>query len=356
VTSPLIQFIGVHLGTDSTSVVFVDKLLEVSARSAAKVLHAERDAAAGIVEVPPAEWVRAACYALQEAYFQLPVKMRKPWGLGLSGPSGWVALDVEYEPLSPVRITDTVPAERDFTAWLDAQPRARRRLSVVLTPKDYFRFAISRGLAADVTHASRMGLLEPGASQWSEERVAAAGLELSWLPPVFDSHVPTGRLSEEGIRQTGLPGGSWLVAGAHECEARLLAGGDLRARNLLVSPGPGPTGRTYAYGIPTASGVPTQRGVETPEGWSAVRSPLFGASLLERTTTIGAEDGDAMDGPATRSCRAQLEASGHQVAGVARANGAAEDGAALLAAIGSGLVRDWTVFYSARPQKEGGEP
>lgn len=349
-SSPRIQFIGVHIGTASASVSILDRQFQVSARSTAGVLHAERDAATGVVEVPPAEWVRAACYALQEAYFQLPVKMRKPWGLGLSGPSGWIALDMEYEPLSAVRITEDVPVQRDVARWLETQPRARKRVNVLLTPQDYFRFAVSGGLATDVTHASRMGLLESGTSQWSEEGVAAAGFDLRWLPPVFDCHVPTGRLSEEGIRRTSIPGGPWLVAGAHELEARLLAGGDLRDQRLLVGREPKSGRRTYAYGLPTTGPV------ATPEGWSVVRSPVFGASLLERTMEVDQAEGESIEGPDTLTCRAELEASGREVAGVARADGLAEDGAALLAAIGSGLVRDWSTFYAAASGDDPAQP
>ena len=107
----MIQFLGVHLGVEQASAFIVGRDLSVSASSSAGMLHAKSDPTTGITEIPIAEWVRAGSYAIQEAFLQLPVKKRKPWGLGLSGPSGWIALDVDYEPLCSVRVTHDVPVE-----------------------------------------------------------------------------------------------------------------------------------------------------------------------------------------------------------------------------------------------------
>ncbi|MGQ9591936.1 MAG: FGGY family carbohydrate kinase [Planctomycetota bacterium] len=345
----MIQFLGVHLGTEASSVAIIARDLTLSARASARVLRAERDPSGPAFEVPPAEWVRAGTYAIQEAYFQLEAGARKPWGLGLSGPRGWIALDVEYEPLSPLRIlpegeeppaagapeAEGDPPSRllaDILGWFERNPRARRRACVILSPKDYFRFAVSGALAADVTDASRLGLLSPGASDWSDEAVERRGLDRRWLPPVFDSHLPTGRISEEGMRATSLPGGSWVVAGANEEEARLVSSGDARGRALWVAAAQAPGRATYAYSIPHAESV------RAPRGWRVVRSALAGYSVLSRTAEpeAGPEEGAAF--------RRSLEGAGYEVSGVEDLGGSAEEGAALLAAHGSGLVRNWTRY------------
>ena len=270
----MIQFFGLHLNQDSASVSVLGRDLRVTAEVATKMVNVEKDPASPVVEVPIAEWVRAGAYALQEAYFQLPVSARKAWGLGLAGPDGWIALDVGFDPISPLRLTGRVPVEEDLARWLAVEPRRSRKVSVILSPKDYFRFAVSGGFAADVTSASRLGLLEEGASQWSADRAGEKNIPLRWLPPVFDAHVTTGRLSEDGMRRTSLPGGFWLVAGAHEAEAAIVAAGDLRGGKLWVVSRPGAPA-IAAYGVPHLAKL------SPPDGWRAVRSAMAGHQILE---------------------------------------------------------------------------
>lgn len=339
----MIQFLGLHLGAETASAAIVARDLTLSARASTRILRAERDPTGSALEVPPAEWVRAGAYAVQEAYFQLEARARKPWGLALSGPPGWIALDVEYEPLSPLRILPEGeeplaagapeaqdPPPRllaDILGWFERNPRARKRVEVILSPKDYFRFEVSGALAADVSDASRLGLLAPGASDWSAEAIERRGLERRWFPPVFDSHLPTGRVTEEGMRATSLPGGSWIVAGANEEEARLVSSGDVRGRALWVAAARAPGRATYAYSVPHAESA------RAPGGWRVVRSALLGYSVLSRTARPGAgpEEGAAF--------RRSLEDAGYEVSGLEDLAGSAEEGAALLAAQGSGLVR-----------------
>lgn len=346
----MIHFLGIHLGVKEARAAFLGRDLVLAAGSRAAMLHGKKDPATGTVEVPVAEWVRAGCYATQEAYFQLPVKKRKPWGLALSGPSGWIALDVEYQPLSPVRIPGEMSLEQDLAAWMEAQPRAKRRTQALLSPKDYFRFVISGGLAADVTEASRQGLLIPGKSQWEESSVEAQGLSIDWLPPVFDSHVPTGRLSEEGMRRTSLPGGCWLVAGSHETEAALLAAGPIGDGKLRVLSVPADGREILAYGVPGTEGP-------CPGGWSRVRAAHPDGSFLEMPLPAPAAESAAGRERTIREARRSLEDAGYRVSEVLTATAHPELGAALLAALGSKMLRSLAPYYEAPAREsEGNAP
>jgi len=341
----VIQFFGLHIDRSAASAVVLGKDLKIWSRATTAVVNAVEEAGTGIHEVPVAEWFRAGFHVLQEAYMGLPWKARKAWGGGLAGPTGWIALDFDYEPLSPLRLTGSTAPEADFDAWLSRNPRLRRRISTVLSPKDYFRFALSGGLAADVTLASRSGLLQGRTSQWSEEAVESKGLEMEWLPPVFDCHVTTGTLSEEGIRRSGLPGGFWLVAGSHSDEAALLASGDLRDPVLRVLG----HGETRSLIVSDAGDL-----TSAPPGWREVRSPIAGRTLLEREV----EQGATGSLEAFEPYRAELRAAGLDVKRVERAAAPPEEGAAALAAIGSGLAKDWDHFYKSRrgvgnPEEEG---
>jgi hypothetical protein len=337
----VIQFFGLDMDHAAARAAVLGKDLKIWARASTSVFNAVEDPGTGVYEVPVAEWVRAGCHVLQEAYMALPWKARKAWGAGLSGPAGWVALDFDYEPLSPLRITAETAPEADIAAWLSKNPRLARRISVILSPKDYFRFAVSGGLASDVTLASRSGLLQEGTSQWSEEAIESRGLDMAWMPPVFDGPVTTGTLSEEGIRRSGLPGGFWLVAGSHSDEAALVASGDLRDGALRVLD----LGEGRSLLAADAGGAGS-----TPAGWRAVRSPIPKRDLLEREVERGADD--PLEG--FEPYRSELRSAGLGVPGIERVSAAPEDGAAALAAMASGLAKDWDHYYRSREAPAGG--
>ena len=328
----MIQFLGLHLNSRFAAATALGRDLSIWAKKRTEMINAVVDPSTGIVEVPAGEWIRAGAYALQEVYLQLPVKARKPWGIGLSGPSGWIALDVAFEPLSPLRLVPSDTLLDDIQHWLKANPLLMRRINVLLSPKDYFRFILSGGLVADVTSASRLGMLQARGTQWSRSRAEKTGLQISWLPPVFDAHVPTGRLSAEGIRRTSLPSGTWLIAGAHEVEAAILAAGDLRKKELWELSGPGSE-------VHLAYGIDGLEGVTPPSEWRLVRSALAGQQLLESGPQQPVD---------LEKSRAELEATGFAVSGIQRRTGEAEVGAAALAAIGSGLIKSWDKYYKNR--------
>jgi len=237
------------------------------------------EGAAGVVEVRPGEWVRAGSLALKDAFFRIPAKVRKVWGISFSGPDGWIALSPEFEPLTALRITPS-PLE-DFLAWLEEDPRRRSHIFTVLPPKDYFRYELSGGLATDVTQAEAFGLLEPGTTDWSIPKVSGRGIARSWLPAVFDSTVATGRISEAGIVKTGLPGGLWMAAGARDGLGPIVSAGDLEAGVLLIGAKDGGVLEMAALaGLPEGSGA--------PDGFGITRAPLAQKTILRRTVRLEA--------------------------------------------------------------------
>ena len=332
----MIQFVGVHLGLGEVRAASIGRDLRLWARSSTRLVNARPGEDARVTEVPPAEWVRSGCFCLHDTYLKLPVPARKVWGIGLSAPQGWIALDNAFDPLGPLRITGDVPALDDIKSWLAAEPRNRNRIRAILSAKDYFRFAVSGGLATDVTTAGHFGLLAEGTTQWAPERVEAAELQLDWLPPIFDCEAPTGRLSAEGVTQTRLPAGLWMVAGARDDEAVLLAGGDLREATLW-SHSLADGRRQVAYGLAHLDAI------TPPVGWSLQRSALAGHQILTRPIDAAASDLTAY--------QRTLEEAGFSVTTTQEAHGAPELGAALLAGIGSKLIRRWEKFYVAAPDR-----
>lgn len=335
----MIQFLGLHLDQRRASAVCLGRDIAIWATSETPMVNATEDTATGSVEVPPAEWVRAGCYALQETFFDLPARERKIWGVGLSAPSGWIALDFNYRPLSPLRLVRGSAALSDLGRWQEENPRAADRIATVLAPKDYFRFAISGGLATDVTEVDRIRCLRPGANEWSESALERIGVGRNQLPPVFDSHTPTGRLSESGIHRTSLPGGTWIVAGAHEDAAAVVTAADVRTATLWLIERSG--------GAPIAVlGVAGLEAREVPPAWNLARSAIAGYRLLEKV--LPAVSAEILTQPETTDpLVASLTESGYGIDEVVLTSSNPAVGAAALAAVGSGLVKDWDRYYRA---------
>ena len=144
------------------------------------------------------------------------------------------------------------------------------------------------------------------------------------------------------MRRTSLPGGFWLVAGAHEREAELLASGDLSDGKLRA--------RFHADGTALlAYGVAGLEPLRVPEGWRLVRSPVAGNQILERDVA-GLGEPPSLESASSALARHQreLEDLGFEVSGRVQVTGGADVGAASLAAIGSGLVKGWDHYYRHR--------
>ena len=233
----MIQFLGLSFlkraGVWRAVAVPVDRAtIPLNASSAA--VGGVTSVSESLVEVRPGEWIRAGSLALRDAFLSIPAKVRRVWGFALAGPPGWVALNPALEPITSVRLTPDPRA--DFSQWLATNPKEKPHIYSVLSPKDFFRHAVSGALAADVTQAEGFARLERGATRWDQADILAAEFLPSWFPPVFDSGTATGRISEDGIRHTGLPGGLWVAAGCQADRSALVSAGDLRTGTLLVRP------------------------------------------------------------------------------------------------------------------------
>lgn len=210
----MVLFIGLQFDGDRVHTTVVDRKARLVESGSVIIPRLGETESPGVLEVPHQEWTRAGSLALQDGYARIPIQMRKVWGLALSGPEGWIAVDPDLDPVSPLRITPGISPVDDLTAWLDRNPKARAHIYAVFSPKDYFRVRISGGLAADATQASLTGLLREGRAEWSAGTLEERGLRADWMPPVFESTMTTGRISEAGVELTGVPGGVWMVAGS----------------------------------------------------------------------------------------------------------------------------------------------
>ena len=135
-------------------------------------------------------------------------------------------------------------------------------------------------------------------------------------------------------RESGLPGGLWLAAGATDSACALVASGDARERTLWVSKRLG----RIVYTAP-------EKPAAVPEGWTVARSPYEGHWSVAKPLRGAAKEGEA---------RAQLETAGLEVGRELPDRGEPAVGAAAIASIASGMIKGWDAFYRKASELIGG--
>lgn len=281
----MLQFIGLNFSGRSACTTVVDQKARLIQEASVPIQGITPLPRPGIYEVPPQEWIRAGGLALRDAYFSLPVKIRRLWGVALAGPQGWIGIDPDLDPATPLRLTPGVSPIADLRAWLEEHPREKRRLFALLSPKDYFRFRVSGALAADLTQASQTGLLLKGKSFWSAAALNENELPAHWFPPVFDCAAITGRLNEAGMEITGIPEGFWLAAGADTLAASEFSANAAAGRQLYVLLGEKEAHLRFA--------IPQESDASPLGGWELIQHA--GGERLSLSREVQVHPGEARD-------------------------------------------------------------
>jgi xylulokinase len=239
------MFLGIDVGTGGTRAVLIDRTGKVLGQHAADhaPIHSEH---LGWAEQDPNDWWRATQIAIPGA-----IKNASDAGhntkieaIGLTGQMhGCVMLDSNGEVLRPALIwcdqrtqpqadwltakigaaklieLTANPALPNFTLtkllWVrEHQPEIFAKIAHVLCPKDYVRYRLTGTLAMDMQEASGTLLLDVPHRRWSREVAEAAGIPMSWLPPLFEGPEICARISAAGASATGLAEGLPVAAGA----------------------------------------------------------------------------------------------------------------------------------------------
>jgi xylulokinase len=93
-------------------------------------------------------------------------------------------------------------------------PQVFGHTATVLLPKDFVRFRLTGGYAADVSDASGTLLFDVRKRRWSGAVLRALGIPGEWMPDALESCEIAGKVSREGAAATGLLAGTPVVAGA----------------------------------------------------------------------------------------------------------------------------------------------
>jgi len=265
---------GIDVGTGGTRCIIVDEKGRVvagatgehAAISSPQPLWAEQD---------PADWWHATTTAVRQALAAARLDGSAIGGIGLSGQMhGVVLLDKDNNVLRPsliwcdqrsqaqcdwihdkvgrARTIDLTcnPALTGFSApkilWVrDNEPEVFAKARIFLLPKDYIRFRLTGDFASEVSDASGTSLFDVTNRRWSREMLSALGLDASMVPPVYESAVPSARISAVAARETGLKAGTPVVGGGGDQAAGGVGNGVVQAG--VVSCTIGTSGVVFAF-------------------------------------------------------------------------------------------------------------
>lgn len=242
--------LGIDLGTGSAKAVLLDDGGQVVGRGTSEYpLHKPHP---GWVEQDGEDWWNGLCVAARQALEGIdPAQVA---GVGLSGQlNGAVFVDGDGRPLRrvPIWLDHRAQAECDWAQeragdllreramaevrpvhalakvlWLKANdPAVYERTRWVLLPKDWLRFRLTGGVAAEVSDASVTAAFDLYERTWSGEILEALEIDAGLFPPMVDSPDVVGEVTDAAAAETGLAAGTPVVAGGGDMPCMILGSG-----------------------------------------------------------------------------------------------------------------------------------
>ena len=257
------MYLGIDLGTSGVKAVLVDDDGRIAAQSVVPLdVSTPRPLWS---EQAPQDWWTATGRAVDELKAEHGGALAATRAIGLSGQMhGATLLDRRGEALRPAilwndgrsgaecaaleaavrgsrRITGNL-AMPGFTApkllWVAAhEPEVFARVAKVLLPKDYLRYRLSGEHAAEMSDASGTLWLDVANRRWSEEMLAATGLDLGHMPRLVEGSEPSASLAPAFVRRWGMSGEVVIAGGAGDNAAGAAGVGTVAPGRAFLSLG-----------------------------------------------------------------------------------------------------------------------
>ncbi|MBW7922094.1 MAG: xylulokinase [Rubellimicrobium sp.] len=280
--------IGLDLGTSGLKALVIDRQDHVLAEASAPLsVSRPHD---GWSEQAPRDWIAAADSAL--AALAAEIGLDAVRSIGLSGQMhGAVCLDSAHEVLRPAILWNDTRAHLEaaaldadprfravtgnivfpgFTApklmWMAAhEPDLRRRVALVLLPKDYLRLWLTGEAVSEMSDAAGTAWLDMGARDWSDDLLAACDLGRAQMPRLVEGSEVSGVLRPDLAARWGLPPGVVVAGGGGDnaasgvgvgvvapgtAFASLGTSGVLFAASARFSPDPASAVHTFCHALP----------------------------------------------------------------------------------------------------------
>jgi len=221
-------FLGIDIGTSSVKAVLVDEGESIVAQAAMPLtvarprpMFAEQNpqdwwlaTAAAIGSLPPAARAEVCAVGLTGQMHGATLldpsgKILRPAILWNDGRSTLECGELERREPRSRAITGNIMMP-GFTApkllWVSRhEPEVFARTALVLLPKDYVRLKLTGEAVSDLSDAAGTGWLDVGRRDWSDEMLAATGLNRSHMPRLVEGSAPSGSLTPAVAEQLQLP-------------------------------------------------------------------------------------------------------------------------------------------------------
>ncbi|MBW8756960.1 MAG: xylulokinase [Burkholderiales bacterium] len=232
------MFLGIDLGTSEVKLLLLDSEGSIVGQAGVP-LDLERPRPLWS-EQHPAQWWQATNEAVARLRAAYPLKFARVQGIGLSGQMhGAVLLDADDAVLRPAILWNDGRSHAECTELMARAPRLREvaanlampgftapkllwvkrhepgifdRVRSALLPKDWLRLQLTGEKVSDPSDAAGTLWLDVARRDWSDELLAACGLDRSHMPRLVESNAPSGVLRPELARAWGL-GPEVVVAG-----------------------------------------------------------------------------------------------------------------------------------------------
>lgn len=257
------HYLGIDVGTSAVKAILVD----------------ERQAAVAEADVPlqvsrphdlwseqdPEAWWQAVQSALDRLRTQAPSALADIRGIGLSGQMhGAVLLDENDRPLRPAILWNDGRSFREaqelgnkypelshamgvipmpgFTApklvWLARhEPEIFRAVRKVMLPKDYIRLKLTGEIVTEMSDAAGTWWLDEAKRDWSDEALAATGLNRDHMPNLVEGSQPSGSLRSDIAGRWGLRSDVIVAGGAGDAAAGAVGLGAIEDGSAFISLG-----------------------------------------------------------------------------------------------------------------------
>lgn len=254
------MYLGLDLGTSALKglVVRADQTVVATATAPLGVSRP----AYGWSEQSPRDWIVAVEQILDELATE--VDLSDVCGIGLSGQMhGATLLDANDEIIRPAILWNDTRSESEaaqmdahppwraisgnivfpgFTApklaWVHRhEPKLFERTRKVLLPKDYLRFWLTGEHVSDMSDAAGTSWLDNGARDWSDELLAATGLDRSHMPRLVEGSDVSAELRPQLASRWGLRKRAVVAGGAGDNAASAVGSGLVKAGEGFVSLG-----------------------------------------------------------------------------------------------------------------------
>ena len=253
------MFIGLDLGTSGLKGILIGEDQRVVAEASAPLTVSRPHE--GWSEQSPADWIAAAEAVMDQLAAQGLGAVR---GIGLSGQMhGATLLDAADEVLRPCILWNDTRSHEE-AAELDGDPMFRRitgnivfpgftapklnwvraheralwdRVAKVLLPKDYLRLWLTGEHVAEMSDAAGTSWLDTGARDWSDDLLAATGLNRAQMPRLVEGSAISGTLRAALASRWGLPQQVVIAGGGGDNAASGVGVGVVRAGEAFVSLG-----------------------------------------------------------------------------------------------------------------------